>query len=209
MNSRAALIIFAKTPILGTVKTRLIEKLGPQGSVDLHKQLTIHCIEMAVRSSRYSINLWCTPTPEHAFFEAFTSKYSLGLRQQEGANLGERMAFAIKETLESNDIAIIIGSDCPMLTHRDLELIIMKLENGYEAAIIPAEDGGYVLLGLRTFSPTLFKEIEWGGNNVFKKTKAHLLTLGWKWYQHETFWDVDRPNDLEWLNAFDNKFLIN
>ncbi len=202
MNS-VALIIFAKAPIPGTVKTRLIDTLGSQGSADLHKQLTTRCLEMAARSSRYAVNLWCTPTPDHSFFKALSTKFSVALRQQQGGDLGERMAFAIKEALKSNDIAIIIGSDCPMLTHRDLELIINKLENGFDASIIPAEDGGYVLLGLRKFSSVLFKEIEWGGKHVFEKTKMHLNDLSWNWYQHETFWDVDRPNDLQRLKSFD------
>lgn len=202
MNS-VALIIFTKAPIPGTVKTRLINTLGSQGSTNLHKQLTTRCLEMAARSSRYQVNLWCTPTPEHPFFKALSTKFSVALRQQQGEDLGERMAFAIKEALKSNDIAIIIGSDCPMLTHKDLELIINKLENGFDAGIIPAEDGGYVLLGLRKFSPALFKEIEWGGKHVFEKTKTHLDGLSWNWYQHETFWDVDRPSDLERLKSFD------
>ncbi len=203
MNS-AAVIIFAKTPIQGTVKTRLIETLGSQGATELHKQLTVHCVEMAVRSSHYDVHLWCAPTPEHPFFKALSTKFSIGLRHQQGEDLGERMASAIKETLKNNEIVIIIGSDCPMLTHKNLELIITKLENGYDAGVIPAEDGGYVLLGLRKFSPILFKEIEWGSKYVFEKTKMHLEELGWNWYQHETFWDVDRPNDLERLKSFDN-----
>jgi len=199
----AALIIFAKAPVPGKVKTRLIEKLGPQGCADLHTQLTRHCVATVSKSSRFMTSLWCAPTVEDPLFKSLSTKYAIELKQQQGNDLGERMAFALKQTLESNDIAIIIGSDCPMLTHQDLEHVILKLENGFDASIIPAEDGGYVLLGLRRFSPLLFKEIEWGSKHVFKKTKMYLDDLGWNTYQHETFWDVDRPNDLQRLKLLE------
>jgi len=206
MNT-ATLIIFAKAPLPGKVKTRLIRKLGPQGAADLHTKLTAHCVESSAKSSRYKIDLWCAPSSDNPFFNTLSNKFAINLRQQVGNDLGERMAFAISETLKSNDFVMIIGSDCPMLTHETLELIIHKLDSGYDAAIIPAEDGGYVLLGLRKFSSDLFKNIEWGGNQVFEKTRMHLENLGWNWYQHETFWDVDRPNDLERLKSSGIKLL--
>ncbi len=205
MNSRVTLIIFAKAPVPGYVKTRLIPLLGPQGAADTHKKLTEHSIKVAVRSSLYQVNLWCTPSAEDEFFFRMSENYSLQLFQQTGNNLGERMAFAFKETLVSNDVALIIGTDCPMLTHSDIEMIVGKLQNGHEAAIIPAEDGGYVLLGLRKFSSTLFEDIIWGGADVYEQTREKILALDWKLYEHETFWDVDRPEDIKRLSTLDLK----
>ena len=199
MTSRVTLIIFAKAPVPGYVKTRLIPLLGAQGAADTHKQLAEHSIKTAVFSSLYQVNLWCAPSPDHVFFSDMAENYSLKLFQQTGNDLGERMAYAFKETLASNDIALIIGTDCPMLTHSDLEMIVGKLLNGHEAAIIPAEDGGYVLLGLRKFSPTLFEGINWGSADVYEQTRGKILALDWKLYEHETFWDVDRPEDIKRL----------
>lgn len=201
MSLRVELIIFAKAPVPGRVKTRLISRLGEKGATDIHIKLTEHTVRTATSSSRLKVGLWCSPDTDHPFFQSLQAKYNLDLYQQQGNDLGQRMAYALDHTLQANDVAIIVGADCPILGIQDIEYIVNKLVTGCDAAIIPAEDGGYVLLGLRKYSPVIFQNIDWGSGRVFEQTRVKLNKLDWNWYQHETLWDVDRPEDIDRLSS--------
>jgi hypothetical protein len=73
------------------------------------------------------------------------------------------------------------------------------LDGGADAVVGPAEDGGYVLLGLRRMDKRLFEDMAWGTDRVLDQTRERLAVLGWRWQELETLWDVDRPEDLERL----------
>ncbi len=90
---------------------------------------------------------------------------------------------------------VIIGTDCPALAPADLRAAQRALLGGYSAVVAPAEDGGYVLIGLRRVSDRLFSGIEWGSANVMRQTRERLRHLGWHWRELRELWDVDRPED--------------
>ncbi len=96
-------------------------------------------------------------------------------------------------------MALLMGTDCPSLTADDLQESAEVLRRGVDAVIGPAEDGGYVLIGLRRHTPELFTGIPWGTGAVLPRTRERLSGLGWKWHELSEQWDVDRPEDIERL----------
>ena len=208
----AQIMIFAKAPIPGEVKTRLIPSLGKQGAATLYEQLARQTVATAVNTELCPVRLWCYPLMQHRFFETCRSDFGVMLRLQRGHDLGERMSNAFKTTLESATSAVIIGTDCPALTEQDLHDALTALEEGYDAVLGPAEDGGYVLLGLRHAEPSLFENIAWGRTDVLDNTRARMRLLGWRWHELAPRWDVDRSEDVGRLLKSgllkDNSFLI-
>lgn len=195
----AQIMIFAKAPIAGEVKTRLISRLGKQGAAALYEQLASQCITRAVNAQLCPVRLWCSPIMQHRFFETVRSELGVMLRLQRGADLGERMFNAFKTTLESAKSALVIGCDCPGLTQQDMDEALTALEEGYDAVLGPAEDGGYVLLGLRQAEPSIFANIAWSRMDVLDITRARMRLLGWRWHELSPRWDVDRSEDVDRL----------
>jgi hypothetical protein len=193
------LIVFAKAPISGQVKTRLIPSMGASAAVAFHEKLVFHCLATAVKAHVGPVDLWCAPSARHPFFIHCRRKFQVELHNQPNGDLGRRMAFAFSKTLKRASSAILIGTDCPSLTQADLKEAAEILAQGFDAVIGPAEDGGYVLLGLRHYAPDLFSGISWGTNRVMEKTRLRLRRLKWRWHELPERWDVDRPEDLERL----------
>jgi len=184
------IIVFARAPVPGRAKTRLIPKLGAARAARLHRRLTREAVSTALAAR-------CGPvevhgTARHSFFA------SLGVpfRLQRGRNLGERMYRAVSRALGP---VIVIGTDCPALAPADLRRAARALKSGYDAVLAPAEDGGYALIGLKRAKRRLFEGIAWGGPQVYADTVKKLT--GCRWRALRTLWDVDRPEDLERLRS--------
>lgn len=190
----AEIAIFSKAPQAGTAKTRLIPALGSRSAARLHRQLTLITLNLASTYSSGQTTLWCAPDIDHRFFRAVQSLYGVTLRPQQGADLGERMHHAF---VAHGGPLLLIGSDCPALRQEHLESAAQILKSGHDAVFIPAEDGGYVLVGLRQANAGVFENIDWGSERVMLQTRERLTALGLSWQELETLWDVDRPEDLE------------
>ncbi len=193
------LIVFAKAPIPGQVKTRLIPSMGATSAAALHEKLVFHCLATAVDASLGPTDLWCTPTVRHPFFIRCAMEFQAELHTQPDGHLGRRMGWAFDKTLKRASSALLIGTDCPSLTQDDLRKAAEVLVQGTDAVIGPAQDGGYFLLGLRHYDPELFMGISWGTESVLDQTRARLRRLGWQWHELPERWDVDRPEDMERL----------
>jgi rSAM/selenodomain-associated transferase 1 len=193
------ILVFAKAPISGEVKTRLIPMMKAEAATTLHKELVLHTLRVAVESKAGSVELWCTPSVEHPFFIQCAKKFKLELHRQTEGDLGRRMAYAFDKTLGNNSMALLVGTDCPSLTSDDLKEARKALEEGASAVISPVEDGGYVLIGLRQYEPTHFEGINWGTGSVLEETRERLRGLRWRWRELRERWDVDRPEDVERL----------
>jgi len=198
-NLEGRILIFAKAPLLGRVKTRLLSSMDVERVMDLYKKLMIHTLKMVIRAGLGSVELWCTPTTDHPFFLRCAEVFKVSLRSQIEGDLGRRMAHAFEETLKQVPYAILIGTDCPSLTETDLKEAKETLIQRTPAVLIPAEDGGYALIGLRKYDPSLFEGITWGSSSVLEETRKRLKKLGWQWRELEERWDVDRPEDVERL----------
>ncbi len=196
-----AVIVFAKAPRPGEVKTRLIPLLGAEGAAALHARLVKHTLDTIRAVSLKPVELHCAPGTDDPFFTYCLGHYDVVLRAQIGADLGARMQAAFVRTLSRHARVLLIGSDCPALTARHLRQADRALHDGANAVFVPCEDGGYALIGLRRVDARLFDDIVWGGDGVMAETRARLRQLGWNWRELETLWDVDRPEDYARLVA--------
>jgi rSAM/selenodomain-associated transferase 1 len=190
-------LVFARAPVPGQVKRRLIPFLGGRAATALYRRIAEHCLRTAADSFPAGAELWCTPDARHAFFLACRGRYRVRLRVQQGADLGARMRDALGRRLP----ALVMGSDCPSLTGADLRAAWTALREGADAVLGPARDGGYVLLGLSRPAPGLFRSMPWGTDGVLEETRARLRRAGFVWHELPLRWDVDRPEDLSELEA--------
>lgn len=179
------------------MKTRLVSVLGAKGAADLYRRLLRSTIQRIKDAEIAPLICWCAPDAAHQEFQMLSRDYGVALRTQMGADLGERMAQAASCQLVSGGPLVLIGGDCPVLQAGHLLQTLDWLNGDCDAVIGPAEDGGYVLLGLKQSSPELFRGIPWGSNSVLDETRSRLQHLGWHWRELEPLWDLDRPADLE------------
>jgi rSAM/selenodomain-associated transferase 1 len=200
MSSRGAtptrpekvLIVFARAPEPGRVKTRLVPLLGARGAARLYAQLVERTLSTALAAGFGRVELHCAPGTGSKFFATLRKRYGVRLRSQGRGNLGDRMYRALR----GHPGAVLVGSDCPALRPSDLRAAARALHSGADAVLAPAEDGGYALIGLRRASRRLFEGIEWGSARVLAQTRIRLRRLRWRWKELRTVWDVDRPEDV-------------
>lgn len=192
---RSRLLIFSKAPIVGTVKTRLIPVLGAVGAANLQRRLTQRLVAAVSAAALCPLELWVTPDVRHPFFQQLASRYAVRLQQQNGENLGERMAHASQTALTCAESVLLIGTDCPLLDPDWIAQALQSLSR-YDAVLGPAEDGGYVLIGLKRPHAALFQAMPWGSDVVAELTRQRLRAAGWRWLELPCLWDVDRPEDL-------------
>ena len=196
-----AVVIFARAPRPGAVKTRLIPLLGAEGAAELHARLVKRALETARAASFRRIELHVTPDINDPFFRFCAGHFGVALAAQAGGDLGARMLAAFESALATHPRALLLGSDCPALAARHLRQADRALREGADAVFVPCEDGGYALIGLQRPEARLFDGVAWGGENVMADTRARLTGLGWRWRELETLWDVDRPDDYRRLLA--------
>jgi len=192
----AVLMIFCKAPVPGQVKTRLISELTAEQAAGLHIELSTQTLQRAIESNLCPVQLWCSPTIDHAFFSASAAAYPITLRQQQGADLGERMHHAFCSALADYSHALLMGCDCPSLTGRDLEQALAALKQDNEIVLAPAEDGGYVLVGLNQPHSELFDNMPWGTAKVLEQTRNRIEHHKLRHHELSEQWDVDTPADL-------------
>ena len=195
----ARLLIFAKAPVPGRVKTRLAGRLGTRGAAALYRDLLRQTLRIARAARLCPIELWCAPDARHGFFVACRREYGVRLRRQCGGDLGRRMNHALNQTLAAGHPAILIGGDCASLGAAELRTAFGLLAADHEAVLGPAADGGYVLIGLNRPSPALFRGIAWSTPTVLAATRRRLRRAGMNWAELPPGWDVDTPADLRRL----------
>lgn len=181
------IVVFAKQPVPGRVKTRLIPALGAEGAARLAAEMLERTIGEAVATG---LEVELCGEPDAAVW----SDATVALTAQGEGGLGERLARAAKRVLAEEPV-LLVGADCPALG-RDRLLAAVEALAAHDSVIHPAEDGGYVLLGLRRFDPSLFEGIEWSTGAVCRQTLDRLAGLGWSVDVRETLADVDEPADL-------------
>jgi hypothetical protein len=194
------LLVFAKAPRAGEVKTRLVPRLGPEGAAALHARMIERTLVVAAEAAIGPIDLYGTPADD-AFLCKVAAANAARVFDQGRGDLGSRMYRAFQRTLAGSRAAILIGTDCPALSVRHLRDAADALLRGERAVFVPVEDGGYALIGLRSVAAEFFEGIAWSTDQVMEQTRQRMRDLACAWLELETLWDVDRPEDYDRLMA--------
>lgn len=197
VQGECPLAVFARAPVPGETKTRLIPLLGAEGAAALHARLVERMLATAVEAAVGPVTLWCAPSREHAFFAACGEKFGVGLADQAPGDLGARMHAVFEDCAP----ALLAGTDCPSISAQHLRACAAALNDGAAAVFLPAEDGGYGLVGLARPCMEIFTGMRWSVDTVMEETRTRLRRLGLSWKEPAVIWDVDRPEDARRLAA--------
>jgi len=192
------IVVFAKAPVAGQVKTRLIPSLGAQGAADLARRMLVRTLAQAVAAAAGPVELCVTAGPADPIWQSLDVPAGITWSDQGEGDLGMRMARAAQRTAATGEAVLLIGTDCPALDAGQLRMAAAALQH-CDATITPTADGGYVLLGLNRFHPSLFDGIEWSTDSVAQETRRRLAALHWSVREAPPLHDIDEPADLRWL----------
>jgi len=167
---KSLLIVFAKTPVLGSVKTRLAKEIGNGKALELYLHL-LRKTDRICQQIKPSLVLFYSGENTKAFGNLFAS---FEKRKQNDGDLGIRMEMAFQWGFSQGyKKVIIIGTDLWELDRPILEKAFLALEN-QDHVIGPAQDGGYYLLGMKEPTPQVFKNKKWSSPSVLKETLLDL-----------------------------------
>lgn len=189
------IVQFARAPVAGFVKTRMLPHLSRQEALKLHESLVIMCCKQLIASGLAEVQLWVDDQPDHPLFLSCLDRGVSSIKVQRGSDLGEKMFDCLSHSLREYQSVILVGSDCPAIDHRYLIEAFQALES-VPLVFGPALDGGYVLLGAREIYTELFDDISWGESTVLRKSLAAAKRLGAEVSILKSLRDIDRPSDL-------------
>ena len=195
-----ALIVFAKAPVAGRAKTRLIPALGAAGAAALAARWLAHTLAAAVAAGFDQVELCLDPDTPDPASGALAAAHRVLLTAQGEGDLGARMDRALARVLRSHRQSLLIGTDAPALDAARLRDAAQAL-HGVDAVWVPALDGGYVLVGLQRAQPALFQDIAWSTAQVMAQTRVRARAAGLTWIEREALPDIDEPADLIHLPA--------
>jgi uncharacterized protein len=204
------LVVFAKAPLPGRVKTRLIPALGAEGAAQLARRMLDHALAQALQAQVGPVELCTSPGPDNAAWQVVELPDGVQCSDQGEGDLGERMARTVHRvtTEPQGQPILLMGTDCPGLTATLIVEAARQLTR-HDAVLVPVTDGGYVLLGLRAECPEIFRDMAWSTSVVAAETLRRLAALGLNVWAGPTLHDIDEPADLrhrppEWMNSYTN-----
>ena len=189
-------IVFAKAPISGAVKTRLCPPLTAVEATELHCRMLRHTLNTASRAALGPIELHGAGALDHPFFQQCRKEFNIELKHQVDGDLGMKMKSALTNALFQSQHVLLIGTDCPSIAADYLREAAASLSHEFPIVLGPAEDGGYGLIGVRGATPDVFADIAWGSSDVMKSTRNILTAKQLAWRELTPIWDVDRAEDL-------------
>jgi rSAM/selenodomain-associated transferase 1 len=202
---RITIQIFAKAPLAGLAKTRLIPLLGEAGAAAMAARMLQHtlvaCEQAAAQPSddyHLNIELWGTPAHSAEAWNAITIPESITTCNQASGDLGSRMATAAQQGLSGAAGIVLLGTDCPAISAASLHWAAKALLT-HDSCMFPTYDGGYALLGLRRYSARVFGDIAWSTASVASETRSRLAECGMSLLEHSKVHDIDEPEDLAYL----------
>jgi rSAM/selenodomain-associated transferase 1 len=195
----AALIILAKAPIPGQVKTRLCPPLAPDEAATLHGTMVLDTLERSRNLLGFDRFLACAPSKQHPFFKAVGARQDVHLLEQVQGDLGRRMHQAFSSVFDLGyRSAVAVGTDLPTV-HADMFRQALKGLADHDVVLGPSVDGGYYLIGLNNPALELFSDIPWSTDQVFTSTrqKAQHLNLSVQLLTEQR--DLDTLTDLQFF----------
>ncbi len=192
------LMQFAREPIPGRVKTRLQPYLSAAQATNLHSEMVLHTTRTLCRSAVGPVQLWVDGDTRAALFQQCLQLGAEVVRAQCQGDLGRRMAQAFDLGLRHSAAVILVGSDAPGIDKAYVSEAASLLERA-ELVLGPAHDGGYVLIALRSCQPQLFRDVDWGSDEVLKQTLVRAQSLNLEVALMSVIPDIDRPDDLRLL----------
>lgn len=201
-NPSAALLVFARAPVAGEVKTRLIPALGAEGAAELYRCFLLDTLAGAA-GVEAGVIVAAAEQAQREAVQALVAETCPGAEvvAQEGRDLGERMLNAFRRTLAAGrQSAVIIGSDAPSLPWDWVREALASAEER-DLTLGPCRDGGYYLIGAHAVIPSLFVEMPWSGPTVLSDTLRKARQLHLTVSLLEPWYDVDTPEDLERLRS--------
>ena len=193
------IVILAKAPVAGAAKTRLIPLLGAEVAARLARSMLAATVAHAIDAGLGTPELCVTPDRDDRAWVGMLPG-GVAVTNQGTGDLGERLGAAAGRVIERGERVLLIGTDCPTLGAARLAAAAARLAD-HDAVLHPAEDGGYVLLGLKRFDRSLFTDIAWSSATVAQVTIARIAALGWSLFLGETLRDIDEPADLAVANG--------
>lgn len=192
---RRAIIIMAKVPSAGTVKTRLHTILPPEKCAELAAAF-LHDTVKKSKTVCKNVILAYAPAGQGGRLENIATPEII-LIEQQGANLGAKMAHAFAAAFRENSAVVMIGTDSPTFPADYLAQAFAALEKDSEIALGKSTDGGFYLIGLRKPGPQIFDDIRWSAPSVFEELTQNIRTAG---IEHlkllPEHYDVDTPDDF-------------
>lgn len=194
--NRVAVQVLAKPPLRGHVKTRLAGALGHHGCARLARAQLDRTLRVAAASGIGPVTLRVAGGPWHPFLRERARVHGADVASQRGADLGERMANAVRASLPGADGVVLLGTDCPGLVPSDLREAVEALADGSGVVLGPALDGGYYLAAMGRMVPPMFRPMAWGGSRVLETTCRRLARAGFRVHLLRPRSDLDRVADL-------------
>ena len=198
-KNKNALVIFARDPLVGQVKTRLNPFLDLRTTCELYTCFLSDSLDTicAVESADYFVGIY--PSSTSGFFERLDPSLSISTFVQEGKDLGDRMKNTFSARFaEGYEQIVIIGADSPSLP---LAYIRQAFGSKQDVVLGPSVDGGYYLIGMRGKLVNLFDGIRWGEDTVLEETRQKLEESGVSLELLPFWYDVDRSDDLRFLKT--------
>ncbi|WP_310393185.1 TIGR04282 family arsenosugar biosynthesis glycosyltransferase [Hymenobacter sp.] len=196
LGAECHLLVFARVPALGRVKSRLAAGIGDAAALAVYNEL-LGITRAAVEQAGVPATVWLADAPGPAPAAAEAAQWpGMAVRGQPAGDLGQRMAAAFAAAFAAGaGRVVIIGTDCPGLRAAHLTAAFARLR-AHDVVLGPATDGGYYLLGLRQLRPELFEHKAWSTASVLADTLADARRLGCRVALLPELRDVDTAADL-------------
>ena len=192
-----ALIVFVKFPEPGKVKTRIARELGAERAAEIYSRMAERIVHDVSGPGAYGTIVYFDPPERGDNIKTWLGSDGLSFEPQSGGTIGDRMSDAFHSVFSEGAVrAVLIGTDIPDIT-ADIVRAAFDLLSDADVVLGPAEDGGYYLIGLRTFEPILFRDIDWGADTVYTRTIARIVERNLSHKLLDTLKDVDTAEDID------------
>lgn len=199
------LYLFAKAPVPGKVKTRMMPELTPANCAELAELMLQQTLEKVAESWPGQRVLCADPDTRIPVFTKLCHHYGFQVEAQALGDLGDRMESSLKRGIKECGSAAVMGCDTPHISCENLRYLYQKMSNG-ENVVGPALDGGFYFLGLNRFDPVLFSDIQWGGDEVLEDLQKNARELDMRLCEYQILRDIDNWEDLCWLSTKDARY---